>query len=59
MSKAEIRLPNVSLTSRVRPSGVITEPFGNIRSFATTVTVPSGSTRDTSVVANGAPPIRS
>ena len=44
MSNAVTRLPNVSSTSST-PSSVITLPFGNHRSSATRVTLPSGSTR--------------
>ena len=43
-SNAVTRLPKVSSTSST-PSGVITLPLGNQRSSATSVTVPSGSTR--------------
>jgi len=44
-SKAVYRFPSVSPTSRVPPSAVTTMPLGKSRSSATTVTVPSGSTR--------------
>ena len=39
------RRPIDSATIIVRPSGVITAPFGNFMSSATTVIEPSGSTR--------------
>jgi hypothetical protein len=45
MSKAVMRLAKVSPTISVLPSGVITAPFGNIRSSAASTTVPSGSAR--------------
>jgi hypothetical protein len=57
-SKALIRLPKVSTTSST-PSGVIALPLGNQRSSATSVTVPSGSTRCSEAVSIGAPDIRS
>ena len=43
--KAVYRAPAVSPTISVRPSGVITEPFGNSISSAATAAVPSGSMR--------------
>ena len=57
-SNAVIRFPKVSST-RSAPSAVTTLPFGNHRSPATTVAVPSGSTRIRSAVATGAPAMRS
>ena len=44
MSKAANRRPQLSATTRVRPSSVITIPFGNVSSSATTRAVPSVST---------------
>ena len=45
MSNAVRRRPKLSATISVRPSGVITVPFGNIRPSAAACTEPSGSTR--------------
>lgn len=59
MSKAVNRLPHVSPTISVPPSGVMTEPFGNSRPSAATLTVPSGSTRLSDEAAGAPPPIRS
>jgi hypothetical protein len=53
------RLPSVSPTSSVPPSGVITMPLGNCRPSAATDTVPSGSIRFSDAVAASPPPIRS
>src|SRR6185312_14537516 len=55
MSNAVSRCAYVSPMMSVRPSGVITVPFGNSRSSAATVTAPSGSTRTMHVVCCGAP----
>ena len=45
MSNAVSRIASVSAMISVRPSGVITGPFGKCRSVAATCTLPSGSTR--------------
>ena len=58
MSKALIRLPQVSSTMSV-PSSVITLPLGNHMSSATSATVPSGSTRSSTVGATSAPAMMS
>ena len=59
MSNSEMRLPKVSLTIRVLPSGVMKEPLGKHSPSATARAEPSGSTRTTVVVATGSPAIRS
>jgi hypothetical protein len=59
MSNALKRLPQVSPTISVPPSGVMTEPFGKRRPSAATVTVPSGSTRFSDAEVGAPPPMRS
>ncbi|MNI43896.1 hypothetical protein D3C73_982400 [compost metagenome] len=59
MSNSEIRLPKVSLTISVLPSGVMNEPLGKHSPSATACATPSVSTRTSVVVATGSPAIRS
>lgn len=58
-SKAEMRLPMVSQTISVRPSGVSMDPLGKYSPSAATDTVPSGSTRASRASAGAPPPMRS
>ena len=59
MSNALSRLPNVSLTISVEPSGVMAEPLGKCSGSLATETVPSGSTLASGAACSAAPDIRS
>ena len=59
MSNAVRQAPKVSATISVAPSGVMTQPLGNITFSAAQWTLPSGSTRMRTVAVGAAPPCRS
>ncbi len=59
MSNAVSCRAKVSATTSVLPSGMMTDPFGNARSSATTTACPFGSTRTSDAVLNCSPPPKS